>query len=115
MANRQSEWKGLLESINRPLGFYSLALLIIESFLAIVYVFGNVEASVKIVVFYTGVVLFVLVFSVVSIMVWCRPDHLIFSEFGSLVSAGKASFGTNSVEVSLEEEMKGEPSNEEVN
>lgn len=111
LPNSHTTWKGIIETINRPLGFYCLALLIVESFLTIVLTFGNLEASLQVYGMWAGVGLFIFVVCVVSIFVWCRPTHLTFSELGSLVQMGKASFGTNIVEVQPEKMPKGEPSN----
>ena len=46
MSNNQKR-EGILGAITRPLGFYALALLIVESFLIIVLTKGNLDAQLQ--------------------------------------------------------------------
>ena len=85
---------GILKAITMPLGFYSLALLIVEGFLAVVLTYGNLEPDLQREGMRCGIGLFLLVLIVVSLFVWFKPTHLIYSEYGSLVHAGKVPYGT---------------------
>ena len=51
----------LIEAVTAPLGFFVLALLIIESFLAAALLGGGFDASIQVTVLWMGVVLFVFV------------------------------------------------------
>lgn len=102
--------KGLIETINIPLGFYALALLIVESFLTSVLIFGNLEAQLKREGMLAGIGLFLFVVTLVSIFVWFKPTHLIYTGYESLVEAGKIPFGTNTREVPPDKLGKGVPS-----
>jgi len=104
--------KGLIENINTPLGFYVLALLIVEGFLCIVLTKGNLEAPLQATGMLAGIFLFLVVVVLVSIFVWFKPTHLIFSGLESLVDRGKIPYGTDVIEVPPEEMPKGEPSSE---
>lgn len=105
--------KGILQSINTPLGFYVLALLIVESFLGIVLIQGNLEAHVRAQGMWAGVGLYLFLVGMVSLFCWYKPNHLIFTELGILVEMGKATYGTDVREVPPEEMPKGEPLNQQ--
>ena len=89
----------IIEAIDKPLGFYVLALLIVESFLTVGLTLSELGGGAQERGMWAGVGLFVFVVMVVSIIVWNKPTNLTFSELGSLVEMGRASYGTDSQEV----------------
>jgi len=70
----------LLRAINAPLGFFVLALLIVEIFLASVLMAVDLPAELKATALYAGVGMFVLVLLVVSLLVWKKPENLIYDK-----------------------------------
>src|SRR6266478_1215483 len=70
----------ILRYVKSPLGFYTLALLIVESFLLGAGRLFNLSESVRISVLYMGVGLFVGVIAVVTWLVIKHPLPLVFSE-----------------------------------
>ena len=79
----------LIEAVSTPLGFFVLALLIVESFLATVLVLANLSSDDKMIGMYIGVGLFILVTLVVAVLVWCKPQHLTFDKDAQLVHRGQ--------------------------
>ena len=94
MQHSRSGWCRIIEAVDKPLGFYVLALLIVESFLTIVITVADLEPRVKELGMWAGVGLFLAVVGVVTLCVWHKPTHLTFTEWGSLVEMGKTSYGT---------------------
>jgi len=90
----------LVEAINTPLGFFVLALLIVEAFLATVLVWAELASTEKMICVWLGVGLFILVVGIVGILVWHRPLHLTFDRDAHLLDRGKMPFGTNQEKVS---------------
>ena len=70
-----------MEVITAPLGFFVLALLIVETFLATALIANKnlAPSDVKICVF-LGVGMFILVVGIVAILVWQKPDNLTFDK-----------------------------------
>jgi hypothetical protein len=68
----------LIEAITSPIGFFVLALLIVEVFLATVLVGGNLEPKDKITGVWLGVGMFVLVVLVVFLLVCFKPQSFVF-------------------------------------
>ncbi|GAH79035.1 unnamed protein product [marine sediment metagenome] len=99
MQYRQSAWAKIIEAVTRPLGFYVLALLIVEGFLTLVLTFSNISTTAREYGMWAGIGLFLLVFIVVSLLAWFKPENLIFAEYGRLVHNGKIPYGTNEAEV----------------
>ena len=89
----------LVEAIDKPLGFYVLALLIVEGLLTTLLIFSNVEPYAQVWGLWVVTGLFILVFATVSLFVWYKPTHLTFTGFEALVGMGKASYGTDEEEV----------------
>ena len=88
----------LVEVTRAPLGFFVLALLIVETFLGTVLVGSNLPAENKVALAYMGVCIFVLVVSVVTALVWMKPENLTFDmrahlekQLRAAVSLGAAS------------------------
>lgn len=93
----------VLETITAPLGFFVLALLIVEAFLATILVGGTLNEEHKVIGMYLGVGLFLFVTLTVSLLVWFKPDHLTFDKEAHLRNRGKPPFGTDT-SVALSEE-----------
>lgn len=85
----------LKQDLTAPLGFFVLALLIVESFLGTVLLGANLEHADKITGIWLGVGLFVLVVIIVFILVWFKPENLTFDKNAHLVNKGKAPFGSD--------------------
>jgi len=88
----------VITAVNTPLGFFVLALLIVEAFLATVLIGANLDASRKITGMWLGIVLFILVTVAVFALVWFKPENLMFDKEALLIDRGKA-YGTESHEV----------------
>ena len=78
MANSNKR-RALLQVINSPLGFYALALLIVETFLALVLGLAGLPQLIG-PVMYLGVGMFVLVVGCVALTIWFRPENPALSE-----------------------------------
>ena len=87
---KPSAWYKIIESVSAPLGFFVLALLIIESFLAIVLVGGNLDIIHKITGMWLGIGLFVLVTVLVFFLVWFKPENLTFNAEDHIRNKGTA-------------------------
>lgn len=86
----------IIEAITAPLGFFVLALLIVESFLATVLIGTGLENRDNLIGIYFGIGLFVFVTLIVSIFVWFEPDNLTFDKEAHLRNKGKPPFGSDS-------------------
>ena len=84
----------LVEAVTAPLGFYVLALLIVESFLASALVWGPIDARIQLIVLCMGVGMFVFVIVIVSVLVWKKPENLTFDKQAHLIRSG-AAYGTD--------------------
>jgi uncharacterized membrane protein len=93
MENRQSFWIRIIEAIERPLGFFVLALLIAESFLATVLITGNASEDFRFKGICFGVGMFVLVVLIVAALVWFKPEYLLYDMKAHLINAGKIPYG----------------------
>lgn len=85
----------LLETIRAPLGFFVLALMIVESFLAAALLGWELDGDRRIALVYLGVGMFVLVIGVVTVLVWTKPENLTFDKQAHL-ERSKAEYGTES-------------------
>jgi heme A synthase len=103
MSNAKSGWSKIIESINKPLGFFALALLIVEAFLATVLIGSNLEPQHKYCGMWIGVGMFLLVVLIVGICVWVKPRNLMYDQYGHLVDSGKIPYGTNLEQLSAEQ------------
>lgn len=72
---RQRE--SIIASVRNPLGFFVLALLVIEAFLATVLVGSDLEPAQKANGMYLGVGLFVFITTLVSVFVWFKLGNLL--------------------------------------
>ncbi len=98
MQRNRSGWYRIIESVDKPLGFYVLALLIIEGFLTLVLTLSGLDRAAQERGMWAGVGLFVFVVSLVTLCVWRKPTNLTFSERGSLTEMGRISYGTGEPE-----------------
>jgi len=103
MEYRQSAWSKIIEAVTRPLGFYVLALLIVEGFLTLVLTLSDISNTAREYGMWAGIGLFLLVFLIVSLLTWFKPENLIFAEYGRLVHNGKIPYGTEKDTLSREE------------
>jgi hypothetical protein len=71
---------GIIQAISTPLGFYVLALLIIESTLAIVLTCSKLTEEHVWIGFKVMLGLFLVVLVVVTILVFCFPTNLLFGK-----------------------------------
>jgi hypothetical protein len=116
MEMHRGGWSKLIEAIDKPLGFYVLALLIVEGFLSMILTVSNLSPEAKERGMWAVVGLFLVVVGIVSFIVWRRPTHLTYTELGSLVDRGKVPYGTDIQELratTSEDLPRGEPSKEE--
>jgi len=104
--SERSVWVKIVEAITAPLGFFVLALLIVESFLATVLIGAGLEKPDQMIGVWLGVVLFCLVTGAVFILVWFKPANLTFDKEAHLIDRGKAPFGTESQPRVNRDEMK---------
>lgn len=91
----RSGWARIIEAIDKPLGFYVLALFIVEGFLSLILIFSDLSPNAQEAGMWAVVGLFMFVVFVVSMCVWFKPKHLIFTELGTLTEMGKATYGTD--------------------
>ena len=75
-----SERSRLVGTIRSPLGFFALALLIVEGLLLGAGIFFELSPLMRIVALGVGVSLFLIVFITVCWLVVKHPTHLVFSE-----------------------------------
>lgn len=92
-------WVQLIKAINTLLGFYVLALLIVEAFLTTLLTLSDLDSGAKTWGMWAGIVLFVLVVAIVSVFAWFKPTHLTYTGFESLLDRGKIPYGTEWGEV----------------
>lgn len=85
----------IIEAITAPLGFFVLALLIVETFLGTVLLGADLEKSQKMIGLWAGVGMFVLVVIIVALLVWHKPQNLTFDKTAHLINRGKIPWGTN--------------------
>lgn len=96
MGSTERKRNQILEAITAPLGFFVLALLIVEAFLATILIGATLENADKIIGMYLGVGLFVFVTLIVSLLVWFKPDNLTFDKEAHLRNRDKPPFGSDS-------------------
>lgn len=96
----------ILEAITAPLGFFVLALLIVEAFLATILIGATLQDSDKVTGMYLGVGLFIFVTFIVSLLVWFKPDNLTFDKEAHLRNRGKPPFGSDSHTVTNKDSLQ---------
>jgi hypothetical protein len=105
MRDNYNKRNQIIEAITAPLGFFVLALLIVESFLATVLIGTALENRDKLNGIYLGIGLFVFVTLIVSMLVWFKPDNLTFDKEAHLRNKGKPPFGSDSHTVTDKESL----------
>lgn len=95
----------IIEAITAPLGFFVLALLIVEAFLATVLVGAELDNANKILGMWLGVSLFILVIVAVFILVWFKPENLTFDKSAHLMGKGVVRYGEESRELMASENI----------
>ena len=70
----------LLEGITAPLGFFVLALLIVETFLGAVLIGAKLESAGQLTGMWLGASMFVLVVLLVFLLVWFKPENILFTK-----------------------------------
>lgn len=103
---------GIIEAITTPLGFFVLALLIVESFLSSVLVFANLESKDKITGMWIGVCMFIIVVFIVAIIDWFKPSNLTFDRDAHLLDRGIVPWGTDQRRVNHQAALEGEKGKE---
>lgn len=93
----------IIDAIDKPLGFYVLALLIVELFLTTILTLSDLDQAAITWGMWAGIVLFVLVLAAVTALVWFKPTHLTFTGYETLVSMGKIPYGTDTGEVAVKD------------
>ena len=83
-----------IQAIHSPLGFFVLALLIVEGFLFGAGAWFDLSSEWRIVATGVGVFLFLVVFGTVVWLVVCYPKNLVFSEESHLQYDRMQIFGT---------------------
>jgi hypothetical protein len=86
----------VVRAAHSPLGFFVLALLIVEGFLAGAGIWFGLSDDWKIVAIGVGVALFLIVFGTVVWLVIAYPQNLVFSEESHVQYAAMKMFGTES-------------------
>ena len=102
----------VLEAITTPLGFFVLALLIVEGFLGTVLVWASLDPKDKITGMWLGVGMFVLVVVIVAILDWFRPSHLTFDRDAHLLDRGITPWGTDQDRVKPDTALEGKKGQE---
>lgn len=105
MGNTEVKRNQILEAITAPLGFFVLALLIVEAFLATILIGATLENSDKVNGMFLGVGLFVFITFIVALLVWFKPDNLTFDKEAHLRNRGKPPFGSDSHTVTNQEAL----------
>lgn len=93
---------GVVEAITTPLGFFVLALLIVETFLGNVLIFANLNEGNKIVGMWAGIGMFCLVTIAVVLLDWFKPQNLTYDKQAHLIDRGKIPYGASGQEVKPE-------------
>lgn len=86
----------VVRAAHSPLGFFVLALLIVEAFLWGAGIWFGLSESWKIAAIGVGVLLFLIVFGTVVWLVIAYPQNLVFSEESHVQYAAMRMFGTES-------------------
>lgn len=94
-----SNRRSVLAAIEAPLGFFVLALLIAEAFLATVLIGASLEKENKMTCVWMGVAMFFVVVALVTLLVWFKPENLVFDKGAILADRGRVPYGTDKKQV----------------
>jgi hypothetical protein len=98
-------WGKIIETIDRPLGFFVLALLIVESFLGLVLGISKFDTEHQYSGMLWGIALFVFVVFTVTILVWFKPENLTYDKDAHLAQRRRSQFGTEKKQVKNVDEL----------
>ena len=85
----------LIELIDKPLGFFVLALLIVETFIGLVVGLSRWTEPYRFYGLLLGVGMFVYITLAVSLLVWFKVENLVFDQAHHLKKQKNVPFGTN--------------------
>ena len=68
----------MIKAVGAPLGYFVLALLIVETFLGAALVGGNLDATLQLICIIAGIAMFFTLTFAVCLFVWFKPLNLIF-------------------------------------
>jgi membrane protein implicated in regulation of membrane protease activity len=98
----------ILQAVTTPLGFFVLALLIVETFLALVLIYATGLTNFQRVLgMWAGVGMFLIVVLAVVLLVWHRPAALTFDREAHLIESGRIPIGDNSQTIPPAERFSG--------
>lgn len=89
----------IIEAIDKPLGFYVLALLIVETFLTLVLVYSKLDAQHQYYGMLWGIGLFGFIVLIVTLLVWCKPENLTYDKEAHLKKYRQTQYGTEKKQV----------------
>ena len=103
----KSAWIKIIETIDSPLGFYVLALLIVEASLAVILTVSKIPPDQVFDGLIVGATLFCIVVGMVFILVFFKPENITFDKISHLRrDEVRYSSGKKTTEViSMEEKM----------
>jgi hypothetical protein len=87
--------RSIVSYVKSPLGFYVLALLIVETFLTFAGALFGLSEPVRIAAMTTGVLLFIGLIAVVTVLVVKYPTSLVFTEHSHLEWQSMQIYGDN--------------------
>ena len=105
MSSQEHSRNQIIGVVTAPLGFFVLALLIVEAFLATVLIGAALERADKINGMFLGVGLFIFITLIVAVLVWFKPDNLTFDKEAHLRNRGKPPFGSESKTLSTADSL----------
>jgi len=92
-----------VKAITSPLGFYVLALLIVETTIGLVLIKSDLDAKDKFYGLILAVGMFVLVVVLVTVLVWFKAQDLTYDRDAHLIDSGKTSYGSDAKEIQAAE------------
>ncbi len=101
MRDSRSVWAELVQAVDKPLGFYVLALLIVEAFLTAALLGADLGPEEKLYVIRIGIGVFILVSAFVGFCVLFKPRNLMYDKYAHLINSGKIPYGTNIEQISF--------------
>ena len=93
--NEQKLWPKIIEAIDKPLGFFVLALLIVETFLTLVLTLAGFDSDKKFFGMEIGTGLFIFVVLIVTVFAWFKPMNLTYDKEAHLKQNRTAPLGSN--------------------
>lgn len=109
--NNSSGRPAIIKGIDNPLGFFVLALLIVEAFLTLVLTYANIKEEIKPTFIWVGCILFLIVVIMVCLLVWFKPENLTFDKTAHL-NRGKDQFGSDQQKIRPEKRFDNQTTQE---